>query len=81
MSDDSNVDLAFLGRAIERLTDEVATMRDDIAVMAAILNRQDSTITKLLVEIRATHSQHQRLANRVTKLELRGDADPDRPPA
>ena len=38
-------------------------------VLTAIVQRQDATLTALLTETRATHSQIARLANRVRKLE------------
>lgn len=44
-------------------------MRDDMAVLTAIAMRQDNTLSALLNEIRAMHSQHSRLANRVRTLE------------
>jgi hypothetical protein len=70
MSDQpANIDLAFIGRALDRLTTEVASLRDDTAVLTAIAMRQDATLTALLTEVRAMHSQHARLANRVRNLE------------
>jgi hypothetical protein len=69
MSDEPTIDLAFLARQQERILGELATMRDDATVLAAIVMRMDGTLTGLVQEIRATHSQHSRLANRVTALE------------
>jgi hypothetical protein len=69
MSDEPTIDLAFIGRALERLTSEVMTLRDDVAVLTAITMRLDGSHTALLTELRAMHSQHSRLANRVTALE------------
>lgn len=63
------VDLKFLARRIERLTTEVGTLKDDMGVMMAILQRVDGTLSGLVNEIRATHSQQSRLAARVAKLE------------
>lgn len=47
-------------------------MRDDMAVLTAIAMRQDGTLAALLTEIRAMHSQHSRLTNRVRDLEAQG---------
>jgi hypothetical protein len=72
MSDQSpNVDLAYIGRALDRLTTDMASMRDDMAVLTAIAMRQDGTLSALLTEVRAMHSQHARLANRVRELEVK----------
>jgi hypothetical protein len=40
-----------------------------MSVLTAIVLRQDATLTALLTEVRAMHSQHGRLANRVRQLE------------
>ena len=48
---------------------DVATLRDDMRVMTAMLMRMDNTLTALLVEVRAMHARHDRLAQRVEKLE------------
>lgn len=69
MSDEPTIDLAFIGRALVRLTSEVMTLRDDVAVLTAITMRLDGSQTALLAELRAMHSQHSRLANRVAALE------------
>jgi hypothetical protein len=67
MSD--NVDLAYVGRALERLTQEVASLRDDMTVSAAILMRLDGSHTALLTELRALHAQQSRLAQRVRAMQ------------
>jgi hypothetical protein len=48
--------------------------RGDLTVLTAVAMRQDATLTALLTEIRAMHSQHARLANRVRELESPGGA-------
>jgi hypothetical protein len=63
------IDLAYIGRALARLTTEVGSLRDDMNVLTAIVMRQDATLNALLNEVRAIHSQHSRLANRVRQLE------------
>ena len=66
---DERIDLGYVGRALQRLTDEVASLRDDMQVLTAIVQRLDNSHTRLLTEIRATHSQVSRLGDRVRRLE------------
>jgi hypothetical protein len=47
------VDLAFIGQALQRLTGEVASLRDDTRVLTAIIQRLDNSHGRLLEEIRA----------------------------
>jgi len=48
----------------------MGTLRDDVAVLTAIVQRLDGTMAAGLVnEIRATHSQYNRLDRRVRELE------------
>ena len=61
--------LALLARQQRQILSELGGMRDDMAVLTAIALRQDGTLTALLTEVRAMHSQHSRLANRVRDLE------------
>ena len=75
-----NVDVTALGRALERQTTEIATLKDDMNVMAAIVTRLDNSHSRLLEEIRATHAQVTRLANRVGQLHDRVDAIEDQQP-
>lgn len=63
------VDLNFLALQMQRLTTEVASMRDDIQVLTAIVLRLDGGQTAILQELRATHTQIQRMNDRVRKLE------------
>ena len=67
----AEVTLELLGAMMQRLTTEVASMRDDIAVLSAIVQRMDGTLSGMVNEIRATHTQQSRLANRVRALEDR----------
>ena len=70
MSDQpENIDLAYIGRAINRLTNEVASLRDDVNALTAIAMRLDGSHVALLPELRAMHAQHSRLANGVRVLE------------
>lgn len=63
------VDLNFLARQLQRLTTDVASMRDDMQVLTSIVLRQDGTLTALLGETRATHTQIARMNERIRKLE------------
>ncbi len=66
---EGTVDLACIGRSLQRLTTEVASLRDDMQVLTAIVHRLDNSHAPLLDEVRATYSQISRLANRVRELE------------
>jgi len=77
------VDLAYIGRALQRLTTEVASLRDDMRVLTAIvlrhetmLIRLDETLNGILEQLRAMVAQNARIVdrlgivqNRVTALE------------
>jgi peptidoglycan hydrolase CwlO-like protein len=63
------VDLNFLARQLQRLTTDVASLRDDVQVLTSIVLRQDGTLNALLQETRATHTQIQRMNERIRKLE------------
>ena len=69
MSGELKIDLEYLARQQQQILGELGTMRDDAAVLLAIVMRIDGTVSGLLREVRAMHSQHSRLANRVTALE------------
>jgi hypothetical protein len=55
------VTLEFIGMHLERLTTEVASLRDDMRVMAVILQHLDNSHSKLLTEVRSVHSQISRI--------------------
>jgi hypothetical protein len=63
------VDLGYLLQALQRLTTEVASLRDDMHVLTAIVQRLDNSQGRLLEELRAMHSQYSRQSNRVRQLE------------
>ncbi|HEY1300252.1 MAG TPA: hypothetical protein VGF07_07125 [Stellaceae bacterium] len=72
MSDEPSepvIDLAYVGRALQRLTNEVASLRDDMHVMVAIVQRLDNSHGRLLEEIRAIHRQQSRFGERLRQLE------------
>jgi hypothetical protein len=66
---DEPITLEFLARQQQRMLEEMAAMRDDMQVLSAMVMRLDGTVGLVLTELRAMHSQHQRLANRVRRLE------------
>ena len=66
---ESGADLSLIARQQRQLLTDIASMREDVSVLTAIVLRQDATLTALLNEVRAMHSQHSRLANRVRQLE------------
>ena len=70
MSD--NHELRLLTELVRQVIAEQATARDDMRVLTAIAMRQDNTLAALLTEVRAMHSQHSRLDNRVRALEASG---------
>jgi hypothetical protein len=48
---------------------DVASIRDDMAVLPAIVLRLDGSVAALLQETRATHSQIARMNDRIRKLD------------
>lgn len=66
---DPVIDLAYIGQALQRLTGEVASLRDGMHVFTAIVQRMDNSQGRLLEEVRAIHSQHSRLRERVRQRE------------
>jgi hypothetical protein len=63
------VDLAYIGRALQRLTSDMAALRDEMRVQTAMILRQDGTLNAVLEQLRAMVAQHQRTAERVRQLE------------
>ena len=57
MSEREPVRLEFLARQQDRMLAELASLRDDVNVLTAIIQRLDTKVIRLLAEIRATHSQ------------------------
>lgn len=56
---------------LDQMIQEHASFRDDMRVMTAMLMRVDNTVAALLVEVRAMHSRHDRLAQRVERIEAK----------
>ena len=55
------VDLAYIGRALQRLTTEVASLRDDMRVLTAIVLRHEETLMRVLEQITAMVAQNARI--------------------
>lgn len=68
---DEPMTLELLARQQQRVLDEIGSMRDDMQVLTAMVMRLDGTVGLVLTELRAMHSQHNRLASRVRRLEER----------
>jgi ubiquinone biosynthesis protein UbiJ len=62
-------DLNFLARQVERLINDVGSLRDDMRVLTAMVLRQDHTLARLVEEVRAVHEQISRMNDRIRKLE------------
>ena len=54
---DERIDLAYIGRVLQRLSHEVASLLDHVQVLIAIVHRVDNGRTRLLTEIRPTPVQ------------------------
>jgi hypothetical protein len=65
----ADADLNFISRQNERIVTDLASLRDDMAVLTAIVIRLDGSMTGLLQEMRATHSQIARMNDRIHRLE------------
>lgn len=66
---DDTLDLTLLATQQRQILTEVESIRDDIAVLSAIVLRLDGTLTGLVPELRAMHAQHNRMASRIRDLE------------
>lgn len=69
MSDDPAIDLRFIGRQLKSINDRLGSLEDNMTVLTAMVIRMDSTMGGLTNELRAIHSQHSRVQNRVKALE------------
>lgn len=65
----AKVDPEFLARQLDRVLQDIAALKDDATVVMARLDRIDATAQSLVVEVRAMHSHHERLAKRVDRLQ------------
>lgn len=65
------VDLAYIDRALRRLTTEVASLRDDMKVLTAIVLRHEETLIRVLEQITMMVAQNARIADRLRAVEDR----------
>jgi len=65
---DERIDIAYFGRALQRSSDEVASLRDDMQVLAAIVQRRDNSHARLLSDPGHTFAS-QPIGDRVRRLE------------
>ena len=71
---DNSVDLGLVARQQRQIMSDMGSLKDDMGVMTAILMRLDGTMSGLVNEVRAIHSQHSRLSHRVRALEAPNEA-------
>jgi hypothetical protein len=71
---DETVDLAYIGRALQRLTTEVASLRDDMKVLTTIVLRHEETLLRVLEQITTMVSQNARSVDRLRAVEDRLEA-------
>ena len=64
-----DIDLNFIAKRLDQLGADVANLRDDMTIVTAILSRLEASMTSLVVEFRATHSQMARFNERLRKVE------------
>lgn len=68
----TEITLEFVARQLDRVLDQIGTMRDEITVLTGITMRLDGAIEGLTVEMRGLYRLHSRLENRIRKLEEAG---------
>ena len=61
----TDADINFLARQSERIMSEIASLRDDAAVLTSIVLRLDGSMAAVLQEMRATHTQIARMNDRI----------------
>lgn len=63
--------MAYIDRALHRLTTEVASLRDDMKVLTAIVLRHEETLIRVLEQITMMVAQNARIADRLRAVEDR----------
>jgi len=65
----SEIDLNFIARQLNRVLTELRNMRDDNRVMLAMMQRHDNTLKDVVAELNAIHQWMISTSERVQKLE------------
>jgi hypothetical protein len=65
----AEITFEFIAERLDRIQTDMGILKDDMRVLSAIVMRQDATLSAVLTELRALHSQISRIGNRVSKLE------------
>jgi hypothetical protein len=65
------ITLEFLAAQQRRMLDEMASMRDDIKVLTAIVLRHEETLIRILEQITAMVAQNARIVDRLRGLDER----------
>ena len=65
------VTLEFLASQQRRILDEIASMRDDIKVLTAIVLRHEETLIRMLEQMTAMVAQNARIVDRLRALDKR----------
>ena len=73
-----SVTLESLAFQQDRMLAELSSLRDDVNVLTAIVQRLDNSHTRLLTEIRAIRSQVSRHGERLRRLESLAPTDSDK---
>jgi hypothetical protein len=75
------IDLAYIGRALQRLTNQVAGMQEQMNVQTAVILRHEETLKGILEQITAMVRQNARIVDRLNAVEARVDSleDSSRP--
>jgi hypothetical protein len=68
-----DADLNFLVLQNERILTSIASLRDDMAVLTAMVMRLEGSHAALLQETRATHAQIARMNDRIRRLEAKDE--------
>ena len=65
------ITLEFLAAQQRRILDEIASMRDDIKVLTAIVLRHEETLIRVLEQMTAMVAQNARIVDRLRALDER----------
>lgn len=68
---EERIDLAYIGRTLQRLTNEIAMMRDQMTVQTAIILRHEDTLKGILEQITAMVRQNARIVDHLRAVEER----------